>query len=59
MADEPALSAAVSDFAVLGRQHRGWPLRRGPDSSDDPVLRSLAGAFAIVLPFAWQKFIEE
>src|ERR1700676_52070 len=38
MAQQPALSAAQPDVAVLGRQYRARALRRRPRAADDVVL---------------------
>ncbi len=41
LAQQPALSAAQPDLAVLGRQHRAGALCRRPRAADDAVLRTL------------------
>src|SRR5262245_12885044 len=41
LAQQPALSAAQPDLAVLGRQYRAGALRRGPWAADDARLRAL------------------
>src|ERR1700691_3999714 len=48
MAQPPALSAPESGGAVLGRQHRPWPLRRRPCAANDAVMYPMGG----VLPDA-------
>src|SRR5689334_19826149 len=41
LAQQPALSAAQPDLAVLGRQYRAGALRRRACAADDTVLRAL------------------
>src|SRR5262245_55367800 len=45
LAQQPALSAAQPDFAVLGRQYRARPLCCGSRAADDAVLRALDRRF--------------
>src|ERR1700761_3115729 len=53
MAQQPALSAAEPDLAVLGRQYRAGTLCRRPRPADDAVLhpldRRIRGAAAVRL----------